>query len=426
MSKRVSRRKLLAAVGGTSVASIAGCVGSLSSSRDVQRAHLPDSVPEDETLHWPTFRNDARNTGSVDRTLGGTSPTEDWRYSTGSPVWGSPVTFNSTVYFASYDKRIHAVDAVTGDRKWQFEMGNVSDSTPGIHKGILVVGSHDQHVYGLNAQTGDQIWKYDAGGIARSSPKFAGGTAYIGTHCQKFACSSYLEEGAKKTGSMVALDVETGEEQWRFETGAGVATTPVVHDEKVVFGSTDKTVYAVGRESGDELWSYDVGAWVWSSPVIVDDTYYLGDMKGVLHAVDAADGSKRWTADTDSKYFTSSIGTNGESLFIGGLRFKGKEAPSKYGGVLSYSLDGDHEWGTMISGLEIGGSPLVSANHLFIGTHRNAANVDGTHMACLTHGGEIKWRIPVKNGIGSSPAIYDRTLYAGTMNGDLLSLSVPE
>jgi len=42
-----------------------------------------------------------------------------------------------------------------------------------------------------------------------------------------------------------ALDVESGEELWRFETGNQIFSTPKVWDGVIYFGSNDSWMYAL-------------------------------------------------------------------------------------------------------------------------------------------------------------------------------------
>ena len=54
-------------------------------------------------------------------------------------------------------------------------------------------------------------------------------------------------------GTLYAVDAETGTEQWTFETGDSVQSSPTVVDEIVYFGSQHNVVYAVDIASGEEI-----------------------------------------------------------------------------------------------------------------------------------------------------------------------------
>ena len=46
-------------------------------------------------------------------------------------------------------------------------------------------------------------------------------------------------------GRLYALDVETGQEKWRFKTGGPVASSPAIAGGVVYFSSLDGYLYAV-------------------------------------------------------------------------------------------------------------------------------------------------------------------------------------
>ena len=45
--------------------------------------------------------------------------------------------------------------------------------------------------------------------------------------------------------NLYAVDAETGEEKWRFETGDRVLSSPTIADGAVYFGSDDGHLYGV-------------------------------------------------------------------------------------------------------------------------------------------------------------------------------------
>ena len=56
----------------------------------------------------------------------------NWSFSAGNWFWGSPVVSSGTVYAASLDHKVYAIDAATGEAKWQhpFEAGAPVRSSP--------------------------------------------------------------------------------------------------------------------------------------------------------------------------------------------------------------------------------------------------------------------------------------------------------
>jgi outer membrane protein assembly factor BamB len=85
---------------------------------------------------------------------------------------------------------------------------------------------------GGNPITEKQLdWSIKTGDEVRGSATYAGGSIYIGSY----------------DGNLYALDDSDGAVRWRFKSQRGIVSRPAVHSEMVVFGSEDKTVYAVSR-----------------------------------------------------------------------------------------------------------------------------------------------------------------------------------
>jgi len=73
---------------------------------------------------------------------------------------------------------------------------------------------------------------------------------FQGRHLEKFETTPLVVDGimylTRPENEIYALDAETGEERWRFDTGSGVFRSPVVIDGVVYAGFGD--LYAVGGE----------------------------------------------------------------------------------------------------------------------------------------------------------------------------------
>jgi PGF-CTERM protein len=83
------------------------------------------------------------------------------------------------------------------------------------------------------------------------------------------------------------VDASDGTEQWAFETGDMVYSSPTVVDGTVYVGSNDYYLYAVDASDGTEQWAFETGDWVRSSPTVVDGTVYVGSDDYYLYAVEA-------------------------------------------------------------------------------------------------------------------------------------------
>ena len=64
--------------------------------------------------------------------------------------------------------------------------------------------------------------------------------------------------------------------KWKFKTGNGVSSYPVVSDSVVYFGSNDHHLYVVDTKTGEEKWKFKTGEEIYSLPAVLDRVVYFG------------------------------------------------------------------------------------------------------------------------------------------------------
>ena len=104
---------------------------------------------------------------------------------------------------------------------------------PAVANGVVYVGSFDDKLYAINATTGNLLWNYTTGGGVLSSPALANGVVYVGSFDDK----------------LYAINATTGNLLWNYTTNASIETSPAVSNSIVYFGSDypDCNVYAIGN-----------------------------------------------------------------------------------------------------------------------------------------------------------------------------------
>ncbi|MCW4024133.1 MAG: PQQ-binding-like beta-propeller repeat protein [Candidatus Bathyarchaeota archaeon] len=162
---------------------------------------------------WPQFHGPMDTTGTQTGVVSGSYPTNirtaSWSFEADSPVSGSPVVGDGTVFFGSWAGTLYAVDSISGEEVWNRSFNTRLLSTPTIINGVLYTGADDGNVYALNATNGNTIWSTTAGNIndmptqrtawqVKSSPLFWNGTLYV----------------AAQDGNLYAINAATGLKQW--------------------------------------------------------------------------------------------------------------------------------------------------------------------------------------------------------------------
>jgi outer membrane protein assembly factor BamB len=219
--------------------------------------------------------------GSWDSTLyalDAASGRERWRFKAGDdPVMhnqvgfqGSPAVANGTVYVGCRDAHLYALDAATGKPRWNLPThGSWIVASPAVTQGRVIVGTSDSKLlHVLDAASGKPVYEHTENTYLFSSPAVAGDTIFLG----------------KMNGGLVALDFATGRPLWEYQTerskqNAGwLLNADRSHNSDTTFLSGD---YGTGP-GVDRLFSLGVVA---SSPLVANGVVYFGSTDGFVYAL---------------------------------------------------------------------------------------------------------------------------------------------
>ncbi len=88
---------------------------------------------------------------------------------------------------------------------------------------------------------------------------------------------------------------------WFFRESDGeFVTTPVVAWGRVYAASLSGSLFALDQDTGEEVWEFQAQDSFEASPSVVGDVLFAGDSGGRLYAIDAITGSRRWDVDLGS------------------------------------------------------------------------------------------------------------------------------
>src|SRR5215813_3161037 len=119
------------------------------------------------------------------------------------------------------------------------------------------------------------LWTFEAGDSIESSAAIANGVVFVG--CQ--------------SGHLLAVDLQTGKLKWKYKTEQGVGeSSPAVHDGIVYVGDLSGMVHAVAADSGKRVWTFQTGTEIKSSPVVAAGRVLIGSYDGTLYALGPRDG----------------------------------------------------------------------------------------------------------------------------------------
>ena len=204
---------------------------------------------------------------------------------------------------------------------------------------------------------------------ASAQSMFRGGPAHLGVY-----------ESTAPSLSTVA---------WKFKTGGRVISSPALAGETVIFGSTDRNVYAVSTVDGSLRWKFATNGLVTSSPAIDGQTVYVNSADGLLYALDLASGAVKWR-----------FATNGERRFsapgIHGIAPRTETMPDPFDMFTS--------------------SPVIANGRVYFGSG------DGNVYAIDAPTGSLSWKFQTGNVVHATPAVVDGIVYVGSWDRNLYAL----
>lgn len=210
---------------------------------------------------------------------------------TGEEVWRHPISggdrqpliYDGMLYFQDNSQSIYALSLDDGASHWSYSPQFYKESlfsTPAV-KGCciyaLISHSEGRSIVKINRHDGQQKAIFPIESSSMSSVSFVDGIAFFGD-------DGDAHEG--NNGYMNALDVESGELIWRFETDDLVGGAASIAGDTVYFGSYDHHLYAVNRYTGEMKWRYETDAGIASSPAIVDGRVYFGSIDGHVYVLE--------------------------------------------------------------------------------------------------------------------------------------------
>jgi eukaryotic-like serine/threonine-protein kinase len=171
-----------------------------------------------------------------------------WTFQARGWISPDPTIAAGRVYVSSQDKHLYCLDLKTGKELWNFATPSWLASQVAVHNDRVYLPHHGGKLYELEAATGKQLRMFepeqesDRAGLVYSFPIITEKTVY-------FASSS--------PGTLLAFDLETGKQQWRFQPDEALElfTNPVSEDGRIFVNARIRNkqkgipgIYAIGEK----------------------------------------------------------------------------------------------------------------------------------------------------------------------------------
>jgi outer membrane protein assembly factor BamB len=289
--------------------------------------------------------------------------------------------------------------------------------------GTVYVAQLNGQVFALRADTGAIQWTYPqveerSGGLLRgcsgpvatdgpfhSAPAFDEGYIYLGSAGERQQRS--LFGGGTNNSGLRTLN-ELGTLQWEFRgTTDRTVASPTVAGSTIYLSSSDHSVYAIDTETRQARWTFETENWVWATPLVTGDRVYIASMDHHLYAINDADGSLAWEFTGEPGALPATPAIHQGILYFGSLSGHVYAVQAQNGTVLwTKKVDGGI-WATPLA-LDREGTLA-----LYFGT------LDGTIYSLDSADGSELWKRDVPDEVRGSAAHVDGILYFGCADGKL-------
>jgi outer membrane protein assembly factor BamB len=376
---------------------------------------------------WPQWRGphrDGRATGFTAPKTWPKEPTQKWKVPVGQGV-ASPALVGDKLYVFAQDggsEVLRCLEAASGKELWQekYDSAKVSGiaagrggefsgprASPTVADGKVVTLGSRGTLSCYDAASGKKLWRKDD--FKASLPRFFTASSPI---VVDGLCIAQL--GGESKGALVAYDLKTGDEKWKWTgdgsayaspvvltvdgakvivaetannivgvavadgkllwktsfaaTGAGRsynACTPMVDGQTVIFSGSGRGTRAVKIEKKDadvaaiDAWKNPDNGVQFSTPVIKDGFVYGLSANDTLFCVNAKDGKTAWTSSISGKRGYGSIVDAGPVLMAltpSAQLIVFEPSDKEFKKVMSYK----------VSDKETYAYPVVSGNRIFV------------------------------------------------------------
>lgn len=338
---------------------------------------------------WPVFRGNSLQSGVAD------SPMPDnltvaWSFHAQNTIEGGPIVFDQTVFVATANGKLFALDLTTGKKKWDYQAVGGVLAVPAARDGAVYFGDVKGHFHCVDAVTGKKRWSVATDGEILASANFATDKILFGSNDHHLYC------------------VDTrGKVLWQCKTKEKIRGTAAVAGDRVLVAGCDHSLHVIDLATGKELSVVALGGHVGASVAVRGDHLYVGNMANQFLAVDWKKGAIAWQFEAKrgaQPFFSSAAVT--DDLVIAGSRDKQVRAWNRH--------TGKETWAFATKG-RVDSSPVVVGGRVVVGS------MDGNlYVLDLARGTEHS-RHPL-GAIPNSPAVAGQRIVVATILGEVICL----
>ncbi len=211
-----------------------------------------------------------------------------------------PVLDGNTLYAASADGDVVALNADNGKELWDQEFDQGLSGGVGLYNNTLLLGTPDAEVIALDTADGSERWRATLHGEVMAPPQSDGRVVAVQTY----------------DGKLHGLDFNTGEVLWSYDSNMPALTvrgtsTPIVLNGMIFAGFSNGRVMGLEASTGAVRWEVRVALPEGRSEIerivdvdgtmqLVGTLLFAVSYQGNLVGIDVTSGRKVWQQEASS------------------------------------------------------------------------------------------------------------------------------
>ena len=328
-----------------------------------------------------------------------------WVRPTQLPIDGAPVAYGNMLLVAGNDGTLYGLNQATGGVIWRLLAEGPIHTAPAVGtietadaaSPVIVVVAGDDGIVRAREALPDRVterWAVQLGERIRSSPAVADGVVYAAT----------------TDGAVHALDLGNGSEVWRFPrrgTVGPVSADLTLHDGVLYVTTSDATgsVILIDVASGEEICRRETDAPIEVNPIVSDDVAYVSNTGSQVYMFPAGvcNGlvAGRPPSLLRERPVISAPAIRDNVMYIGE-------------GTFLYAIDlatNTGIWEEVVQASEQFGPVTVAGDVVYAGSD------DGYLYAVDAETGETLWKWLTGGPVRAATAVIDHVVYAVSLDG---------
>ncbi|HEY0070712.1 MAG TPA: PQQ-binding-like beta-propeller repeat protein, partial [Chloroflexia bacterium] len=213
---------------------------------------------------------------------------------------------------------------------------------------------------------------------------------------------------ASQEGTVYAVDMASGAEEWRFAAG-GNTIDPLAYSDGLLYVASGTSLYALDANSGEQVWVVKRGDWF--GPLVSGGVVYAANDDLNLYALDAETGAEVWKAPTGAR--PSSPAALAEGIIYSGTTANQLVAFDARTGQQLWKFDTD-DWPS---------NPSVVSGVVYVGTTNHENREGERHLYAIdARSGQELWRFKADSRLFAPPAFADGVMYLQSWHGKIYAL----